>query len=206
MKAEDFFIRGLPCETAALGIILPFLDRTFTNILLNDVELISRNFNAKETIRSQFPKFLHLRYGLKRNLATLMLIPRCQDFFTGFQIQHGPNAFLKRTLETVWDAEEETMDKTCRNRFRSEEDVNQYIFKWWQWCSGSFYPAHTSNLFKLFHAESQVDEIGEFIREQKIKIIVINDDHVNSNRVEETRNKIADAFYLIYPEKSSFEK
>lgn len=93
--------------------------------------------------------------------------------------------------------------QTMGNRFRSRDDVNQWLFRYWHLCKGDFHPVHPFAHKKYFDLDENIDEIVDAIKRQKYKEVVINDADVSDH--ETTMKKIADAFEFILPEKSSFE-
>lgn len=77
------------------------------------------------------------------------LLWRRHDFF-GLEYSHLSSAYLKSTYEQVWRENEQILDRVCRNKFRSAEDVNQYIFKNEQLVTGRFSPYNWRKTAKRF--------------------------------------------------------
>lgn len=198
----DFFQKGIPCSTAGLSVT-SMVNPMFAGILYNDRSLLDRNFNSKKVILNHFWKWLHPCYGFKRNLQTLLLLPFCSGFFPGFYNAHGPNAFLKSTLDEVWEREGEELQKTCNNKFRSFSDVNQYVFLWWQWCKGLVAPKNNRNFMTYLTVLSPDEEIVHTLSKQTTPIVVVNDD--NMNDFDRKKAVIHGAFDSILGEKCSFE-
>lgn len=199
IQPKRFFQGGLPCDMAVLNALSPC---DFLHISQNDLYLINKKFDKREVIMDNVLKWLNYKYGSKlfRTIA-LLAWPK----FTGFYEPHLPNAFLKSTLEDVWGNYEDILSKTSVNRFRSNSDVNQYLFRYWQIVRGSFVP---TNICKdgVFYAitDDYLMQIERTIRKQKKAIIVLNDGEVSS--FEDAKKKINDAFESILPEKSVYEK
>ena len=66
--------------------------------------------------------------------------------------------------EQVWRENEQILDRVCRNKFRSAEDVNQYIFKNEQLVTGRFSPYNWRKNGKAFHmndGDSEDNNIAE---------------------------------------------
>lgn len=203
VKPTDFFRGNIPCSNAGLGIT-GIVHPVFAGILHNDRNVVNRNFNSKKVILANLWKWVHPCYGFKRNLQTLCLIPFCTSFFPGFYNSHGPNAFLKSTFNEVWEAEGDRLRNTCKNRFRSYFDVNQYAFLWWQWCKGQFVPQDVRKMSTYLTVLMPDEQIINTITGQSTPIVILNDDWVDD--FERKKVAINGAFDTILGEKSSFEK
>lgn len=200
---ECFFENGIPKSTAGLSI--PGQVRPeFGSILLRDYGIINRNFRSRETIKKHFTKFVNFKYGAKRNLQTLLLMPYCTQFFPGFFNAHSPNAFLKSTFEEVWKKEGDALRSVCANRFRTPCDVNQYAFLWWQWCKGEIVPQDVRKVFTFFTVLTPEEKICAAIRAQKTPMIAVNDTWCDDQ--EKKMEALRKAFDSILGEKSSFER
>ena len=90
------------------------------------------------------------------------------------------------------------------SRFRSENDVNQWLFRYWQLCKGNFYPVNPRKDRKYFELDADIKEICGAIKNQKYGEIVLND--AECEDFEERMKQIVEAFEAILPEKSGFEK
>ena len=66
--------------------------------------------------------------------------------FTGFMDPHLPISLKKSTYIKVWEMESEKLNSTCLHKIRSVEDVNCWLFRYWQLVSGSFYPRTTNTV------------------------------------------------------------
>ena len=117
---------------------------------------------------------------------------------------HAPAAFLKSTFETLWNEEPELLRRTTGNRFRSNDDVNQWLALWWQVASGSFAPAAVDNVVEDV-TEKTADGLCRLIREQQHDMVCVNDpsEEIDFAALSE---KLYAAFSEILPKKSAFEK
>ena len=202
VSPDDFFLENTPRGTAGFSIPCQ-VSPEFGSTLLRDYEVINRNFKSREVIRRHFSKFLNFRYGLKRNIQTLLLLPYCTQFFPGFYNSHGPNAFLKSTFHEVWDKEEDLLRVSCSNKFRTPCDLNQYVFLWWQWCKGMVAPQDIRKMFTYLTVLTPDEEIVNTICTQSTPLIAINDTWCED--FEKKKATLHSAFDAILGEKSSFE-
>lgn len=196
---EDFFQNDLPCDANIPNLILPNYS-TFSPIVFNTVAYINKNFSKRKQMKKAPKQYFNMRYGIVG--MGMSIVFSYWRGYTGFFNHHLPSPYLKSTLEEVWRKEPEILDKTCRHRFRDNNDVNQYIFRYWQLASGNFVPSSLKG--KYFLVSSNNDKILNYIRKQKGKMICVNDAEFDSD-FELAKAQINNAFEHILPEKSGFE-
>lgn len=217
-----FFKKGLPvdvpiCNIMHEGVIAP--------IVLNDIDLINKNFNRhkgeKLTKRGimlkHFTKWFNVKYG-KGLINSLLLL--YWKTFTGFLNYHHPQPFLKKTYRDVWEKEGEILTEVSKSRFRDNTDVNQYLFRYWQFAQGQFSPGdYNSSYVKRKHSElrtvSDVEKAAFDIASNKYQMLCLNDamskgrfttEEVTDENFEYCKTVLQKAFDAIFPSKSSFEK
>ena len=196
---DFFFNNGLPCDYAISNIQIP--NRTvMRSIVMNDLTEINRCFSKYQYLKKAPLKYLNPKYG-KMNIRTLACLLWKET--TGFQNFHLPQPYLKSTLEEVWEKCPDILESTMRSRFRSENDVNQWLFRYWQLCKGTFYPINPRKNRKYFELDMDINEICSAIKKGKYKEIVLND--ADCKDFDYRIEKIAQAFGTILPEKSTFE-
>lgn len=203
VKPEDFFFNGLPCDCIEERPI-EFCQRDLYNhIQVNEVVFMNRHFNRLQS-RREHPG---LWYSFKtphisvRNL--ILGAFRCRNFF-GLHPHHLPQAYLKSTLNEVWEAEQDWLNETCGHRFRNQEDLSQFVFKFWQLLHGRFHPYNKRRFGKVFQLATELDEIEDIMLNQKYKAICLNDSGVIVD-FEERKQRLCELFEKKLPEKSSFE-
>lgn len=202
VKESDFFVDNLPCDLFGLDAIY-FEKNSAGSYNGNDLEVINKHFN-KDKIQKElfFKKWIKLRYG-KKNLYKTLVLSRWH-WFPGFRYEHLPSNFLKSTLEEVWDKEFEILDETCKDKFRSKRNVNQWLFKYWQLASGNFYP-RSYKFGRCFHLGEKLSQgLKDAILNRTFKMICINDTAKTKN-FNDHKNMINEYFEKVLPNKSSFE-
>lgn len=201
MKKEDFFIDGLPCDCAIMSATIPSVkNEIFTYILFNDLLYINANFNKNKQQKIAPFKWLNLKYG-KYLLKNLYFYPLKK--YPGFENLHLPNSYLKSVLDEVWEKEPEILYNTVKHRFRTKEDVNQYIFKYWQLVTQRFVP-RSPKIGKCFEIGINNKEIVDAIKHHKYKMICLNDSTVDMD-FEYQKSLIKILFDEILYDKSSYE-
>lgn len=205
MDEKSFFHEGLPCT---YGGEVPMAFRGDTDIWLhaavNDMGVINNHFNKKEQVKSFKKKYISPSYRWQDNVRTFALEKLFPDNFLGFKNLHAPAAYLKKTFEEVWEAEKDLLNKTSSHKFRSADDINQWVMLWWQIASGAFSPYNTNNLVCSVN-ENTSDFVCSAIKNQRNDMICVNDGADESN-FQYLSEELKSAFQTILPEKSSFEK
>lgn len=222
MQPHHFFKAGLPVNAAISNIMH---EGVIAPIVLNDLELINKNFNRhrgekltkRGIIKKHFWKWFYPGYGV-RMLDTLLLL--YWKTFSGFVNYHQPQPFLKQTYAQVWEKEPEVLNRVSKSKFRSNTDVNQYLFRYWQFVTGMFFPDSVKNAFKRrkyveLRTVGDVDNACMDIKSGEYQMYCLNDSISKGRFTEKTmtesdfnesKTKIIDALRTLLPLKSSFEK
>lgn len=205
MEETDFFRDGLPCT---YGGEVPWCFHgavgVWAHAAANNMGVINAHFPKREAVAKHGKKYIDQRYRWKDNLRTLALEMLFPDHFTGFKNLHAPAAYLKRTFEQVWEAEPGLLHSTCRDRFRSSSNVNQWVCLWWQVASGSFAPYVVDNLVECISGE-HIEGLCGAIEAQRSDMICLNDPERDVD-FEVLSARLRQAFGNILPEKSAYEK
>lgn len=198
----DFFKDGKPCDEFVMNVVVPNYNMPIighTN--LNNTSIINKYFKKKKVIKQNFSKIYRLSYGsgFVRNVA-LKIWP----IFTGFYNPHLPLAHLKSTFEVLWQKETQMLDETSSNKFRTYKDLNHWLMRYWNLCSGNF-TVRKKHLGKMFTVGADNGALVEYIKNQKGKTICINDSSSVPD-FEASVKSVKEAFDCILPDKSAFEK
>ena len=201
INKEIFFKKELPCDCAIMtakpvsgGII---------HMAINDLNVLDSHFSKRKVINKSFFKWFNLRYG-KGLINNILLYPWKQ--FPGFIDPHLPNAFLKSTLATIWEKEPELLAQTSKTKFRTNNDVNQWLIRYWQLAEGKFHPVN-----KLKHSlctdisDNNIQQICDTITSRKYNLICLNDGN-DIHNFEILKSRLQESFETILPDKSLFEK
>ncbi|BBT02378.1 Stealth CR1 domain-containing protein [Klebsiella sp. WP7-S18-ESBL-04] len=193
-----FFKKTIPCDTFAFNA----LDcGNISHIIMNDIKEINESFNKKEVVKKNISGVFSYKYP-EKSLRSLLLMPWPR--ITGFFDHHLPQPYLKSTFDDVWLEKKDILVKTAKQKFRTNDDVNQYLFRYWQLCTGNYKPFNLYKYAKYYSVtDGNIDEITSVIENKKSNILVINDDDIKNFVV--AKNKIHVAFASIYPNKSSYE-
>lgn len=197
---ERFFQKGLPCDIA-VSQYNPTWSQWYKT-LKNNMRLINRNFDKKEVLRRDHDKWFSKEYAGK-DWQNKLLKPFSK--FITLRVHHNAQPYLKKTFEDVWRVEKEELLRTSKNRFRDSSDYSPELFRTWQICKGNFIPYNTYKDTKMFPLMVKPAGAIKAIRNQEYSLICLNDNKSVRN-YDALMDEIKDAFELILPTKSSFEK
>lgn len=198
---EDFFKNNLPRDTFALDAIY-FAPDSAGSYNGNNLEIINKHFNKDKQFKLNKNKYWCKEYGAKNLYRTFVL--NKWHWFSGFKYDHLPSSFLKSTIEEVWDKEFEILDATCKDKFRSKRNVNQWLFKYWQFASGNFYPRNY-DFGLVFHLkEFPNKKLLKAIKYNEYHMICINDT-IKTLDFEKHKKIIIKLFDKKFPKKSKYE-
>ena len=97
----------------------------------------------------------------------------------------------------------ELLDNTCKHKFRTRDDVNEWLFRHWQIMTGNFEPRRWD--FGLLMRAADVEAVVETLRNPgRLKMLCINDSNV-VEEYEKCKKEINKALEQRFPEKSMFE-
>ena len=204
VKQNDFFINGIPCDNYnEVNWDSNDEESTFSGMLKNNYNTLNKYFNKRKVIIRNLFKYVNYKYGLRRNLQTIKTTITHSNF-VGIYNNHIPQPFLKSYFNKVWDLEGEKLLETTSRRFRSKEDLTEYLIRYFQLLDGNFIP-RDYKLGKYFSVKDDNMELINYIENQSGCCICINDSDKNFD-FEKCKNEINNAFDKILNEKSKFEK
>jgi hypothetical protein len=205
VSSERFFTNGLPRDALICNAI-----STGTGVghfVLNDLDILNRHFSKRGSLRKNIFKWFNLHYG-GDNFRNLALLP--WNRFTGFVDPHQPQPFLRSVFEEVWAEEGEALEKTMRSRFRNCEDLNQYLFRYWQLAKGLFEPVSFADTRYVTLSSEMIarGEVESIITSGKYTMLCLNDSETiaDGEPFEKARESLKKAFECLLPEPSSYEK
>ncbi|MFD2629220.1 Stealth CR1 domain-containing protein [Oceanobacillus kapialis] len=204
VEENDFFLDGLPCDTALMRPIPTDKPSQFQHILLNTVSVLNLNFNFKQSITNNFTKWVNEKYHTEFNSRNITFF-KMLEYFPGFVDHHLPSNYLKSTLVEVWKHAGDFLHTTSTRKFRHDKDVNQYIFRYWQLAKGNFNPVNIDKIGTYYSLPRDLNNVLQEINKNKFKLICINDSDDSMN-IKEVSDRLLEEFEKSLPYKSTFEK
>lgn len=205
MPETSFFRDGLPC-TYGGEVPLEVIGEqaVWQHAVVNNLGIINKHFSKKEQVEKYGEKYANSAYRWQDNFRTKVAEKLFPNLFIGFKNLHAPGAYTKSTFEQIWNSEPELLKRTTEHRFRSFDDVNQWVALWWQVASGNFAPFSTDNIVSCVD-DTTIDNLCKIICDQHHDMICINDPEYEVD-FEALSAKLQNAFAEILPDKSGFEK
>ena len=204
VKPTDFFKNGKPVNSMALFAIRPVeVGQSRYRIVAKDIAIINKHFSFNKVKRQNLSKFLSLKQGPWIAFTYPLML---YGHFVGFRNFHIGNSYLKRTFSEVWSKETEAMETTVHNKFRnSSEDINHWLFNYWQFATGNFYQRKAN-----FGVSKDIDDpkVPKYIKNQKYHIICLNDPEkaeTSDAKEIEIKNSVNSCFEKIFNKKSKYE-
>lgn len=202
-KPKDFFKNGLPVSTFIETAIVPNNENpVFVRTLVLNTEIVNSIGDKRKFIKAHPFRYINPKYGISA-LRTLSSIS--YKSFIGFYNPHLPEPFLKKSFEKVQTQYPQLFEKTLSHRFRSSQDITQYLVRYYQLVTANFYPRSCSYGKNYAITEKDLDRVVKHVLKQKTKTICINDTGLYEN-FDKCKNELLNVFEKVLPEKSSFEK
>ena len=211
VREDYFFHSGFPRDMLAFQpVVANPSDPGMSHLFLNDALVLSRHFDKRKTVKENLGKFFHIGYPLFNFVYNALEV--CFPKFSGLYSVHSAAPLLKSNFEELWAEEGEYLESLAGNRFRSDSDVNQYLFREWGKLKGRFVPSNVTRHVMYTEISENNDKTVELIKAKgrryfapAVKILCINDT-VNSPDDETISKMLIDAFESSYGEVSGFEK
>ena len=203
---ESFYFReGNPVLSADLRYPRYLRYNNWGRFLYNDYCIVNRCFYIKESIWGNRGKWFNLKeLGTKRVRQNILCFLANRTLPVRIY-EHVPNPHLKSSLQELWDVCGDIMDNTSKSKFRSDEQVNQYLLCAWNQAKGLFVPIRDEKRGKQFEiSPNNIDRIVSAIENQQYPQVCLNDSPVNTEN-DICIEKICHAFNKILPDKSEFE-
>ncbi len=201
--SDRFFEGDLPKDIFALTAISP--SHPLAHININNLRIINNHFNKRTVMKKHFKKWFCFKFGIEL-IKTILLLP--WPSFTGFFDPHQPQPYLKSTFNEVWSKEYEILLQTSRSKFRNDDNVNPYLFRYWQLAKGKFAPVgFRDTLSTSVYSLKDAYNVANIIRSRRFRMVCINDgwECPSGTEFQEAKKVITEAFGKILPNKSSFE-
>lgn len=201
---DRFFRDGKPCDMLAFQpVVANPANPVMSHLLLNNALVWCKYFSKRENVRQQPRKYFHLGYPPLYFFYNLLELGFPQ--YTGLYTVHGPSPFCKETFRELWRLEGERLTAMSENRFRSERDVTQHLFREWQKLKGNFCAQNVQRDLAYGEIGEDNRRILRIIQEQKSRILCINDSPAAGD-TDRVRRELQEAFQRILPEPSSYER
>lgn len=144
LPKEYFFTNGLPNDFYIVRSL--FHDDMFSHLLHSDMQIINDKMSKEHSLMKQFSRVLTLKYGWKALVRSSLLLVIGRQIPL-FELYHHPQPHLKSNFIEVNNEYPEIIQKVRGLRFRSCNDVNQYVFRFWGLIKGKYYPKKNNDAY-----------------------------------------------------------
>jgi len=200
VKETDFFVNGKPCGYFEDNPSYTYGNSNYGRMVFNALTIINKHFDKHKQIRMNWRKYYSQSFFSKAFFYTLLSSP--WKNVLGIPAPHLPAAFLKTTWEKVRRVEPCVLNDTLHSRFRKSENVQQELFRYWQFMEGNFFPQKI--IGRYFHLmDETINEVCHTLKKSDFKEVCLNDGPVTD--FEDAKRKIVEAFEIHLPQRSSFE-
>ena len=203
ISPEFFFRKGVRCDYFCEDFISP--NGMFSQTRINNMHLINEYVGSKRELIKKIgftkwfsPKLFgsHLLYNLFFYFAS--------DEFAGFSLEHTAAPFTRTLLKETFDAFGDKIKPTFFHNFRTDEDVTQYLFRYYSFITGNY--VINPRTRGLICNTSETKKICKTLKHHaKYPLLCINDETLKEGQFQSIKEKIIAAFDYSYPNKSSFE-
>lgn len=202
----DFFFRdGKPIILTTLRFPTNVGINNWSHLIFNDYCLVNKYHDIGKSIWKNRKKwFSFSALGAHRVLRNYVCYLANKNLpVSNYEHLALPN--LKSTIADIWENCYEELDHASSFKFRSDEQVNQWLFTAWNLALGKFYPCHYGERgSRIWISPKSIGWICEVIKGQTMPQVCLNDTFENTEP-EKYSEMIASAFSQILPDKSSFE-
>ena len=208
VEPEFFFRKGLPVLPCDLRIPYWLASGGLTTPTLTaNSAALSRSLNVKHLVWSNIWKYADVYHLGFRHAAKNILSFVINGIVIPGSFGHLPQPHLKSTFDEIWQKQPHILDATSRNRFRTDDCVNQWLACAWDMISGRFYPANANRrgMFVTIDDSKYITQICDAIRQQTSPMLCISEKNTGPE-MEQCFLDMSQAFGKLLPEKSSFEK
>lgn len=211
MKPGDFFNSdGLPRDQFGLWRVKTTrYNSVLPHVCLNNMAVLNQNFKQRRVLREQRKKLFDMRNGSTQLALTLLMSTISRKHFANILFHHMPAAFLKQSFRDIWAAEPDILAKTSSSRFRSKDDVSQYLVRAWQMVSGNFEPRNISaNSEHFTYLTTDYSVMTRAILTRKLRgrnldMFCVSDEKIKD--FKRARDELNEALEQILPNRSTFE-
>lgn len=212
LSPERFFVDNKPVDFLAHG----WLPRnwlfkrlrgtsTYVSAINNNLRYINARFTPQALSRNAV---YHPSYAL-RNKFSNWLMRNIWRRYVWLEHWHHPQPYLKSQIDAVYQTWHEAIDEVSSHRFRTHEDFNQYLYRYWHLANEQFHPRKDNDGMVLSIKDHDALIAGwERYRQQQdhICFLCLNDTgSYDDQEAERIINDLHRYLDTLLPAKASFE-
>lgn len=204
-KPVDFFSHGWIKRGRFFGTIRKI--DTWVSSLNNIINLINKDICIKEKKGCSKSYLYHRSYTIKTKISNL-LFERIHKKLIWIEHWHHPQPYLMSSLKETYKRYKNHMDNCSKNKFRSNDDLTQYIYRYKALMDGEYYPTmHKDglciNIKSTKHTKKTINRLN---KTKQINFICFNDSNITNSDFILIKNEVNYFLEGKFPKKASFEK
>jgi len=211
LEQERFFVNDLPVDFLIHGWfprnkLYQVLrdDSMWVKSLNNIVHLINTRFSPKSLYKKSKEYLFHPTYKMEGKLSNFMLLYIWKKYFF-FRHWHHPQPYRMDTLKEAYSLFESQMMRCSQNRFRSSNDLTQYLYRYYALAKGDFYPYYYNDGFYLnITSYEALQEHLRDLKKQNPNFVAIYDNY-SADSEEQIISLLESELEKKFPKKASFE-
>lgn len=199
LNKDFFFKNGLPMDEMIFYPTIPMTD--FDHIMFNNMFLFNKKFSKHEVFKNNKGKIFSFHYGRK---LVWQIFAKIVPGFFGFRNPHVPISYKKSNFNKAYECFKNSAEKTTSSIFRSNEDINHWLFRYYQLAKGQWTVRSPKEIDYLSLNKLNLEKIMKIINgKDRAALVCLNDDdNIVDNGVV---NKINGELQKLYSKKSEFE-
>jgi hypothetical protein len=158
LSPNYFFTNGVPNDFFIVRHL--FHDKLFTHLLHSEMQIINKHIKEEALYSELLSNTLNFKYGWKSMTKSFMLMFLTKEIPL-FTIHHHPQAHLKKNFIEVEHFYKKDIEEVRTNKFRTCQDLSQYIFRFWGLIKNRFYPTRHKDLYYI--GVNSLDELKKDI-------------------------------------------
>ncbi|MDE6810484.1 MAG: Stealth CR1 domain-containing protein [Muribaculaceae bacterium] len=172
-------------------------------ICKNDIDLVNEKYPLCNLAKQKPGLFFDESYSRADRLRNKVFTTL--NYYKWIKLNHNPQAFLLSSVNECVDDFKDKIDQTSKNRFRTSDDVNQYLYRFYNLFRGNFIPHYFNDDFCLV-----LSSVKRYKRERenlfRKTFICVNDSpFLEADEYPELKELVDKDLSNLFPSKSSFE-
>ncbi|ADV47236.1 Stealth CR1 domain-containing protein [Nitratifractor salsuginis] len=210
LTKDRFFVDDKPVDFLVHGWIprnriYQFLrdDSSWVKSLNNNIKLIN-SITTPSKIKDKRNVFFNPTYSMKDKISNFLLLNLYRRYFF---ISHWHNAqpYTLSVLKEVYERFKKPMLECSKNRFRSDNDLTQYLYRYYHLATGKFYPYKYNDFYYAnITSYTALESILEELKDANFNFVSIYDNY-RDEESDDILKKLTNFLEDKFPEKASFE-
>ena len=171
----------------------------------NNLKLVNDTIGVKTLSKKHL---YHKSYSLDQKISNFLM----KHFYRRalwIEHWHHPQPYTKKTLNEVLKAFKEPMMQCSENKFRKNNDLTQYLYRYWRLFNGDFLPMKHNDALSLVNIKSLAGlktMISNIEDHSNVRFVCFNDSPaIKEDEFELIKEELLKYLEYKFPEPSSFE-